>query len=121
MTLAKQIELGVVPTGTKLAPKPPGIKGWDQLTGTEKKVFAREMEVFAGYGEYCDHEIGRLVSAIEEMGELDNTLFLYFVGDNGASAEGGLSWLFNELTFFNGVNESIDTGQWNRRAYMAHE
>jgi arylsulfatase A-like enzyme len=109
LTLAKQIELGVVPKGTRLAPKPPGIKDWDTLSDTEKKVFARQMEVFAGYGEYCDHEIGRLVSAIEETGELDNTLFLYIVGDNGASAEGGLTGLFNEITFFNGVNESIET------------
>ena len=109
ITLAEQIELGVVPEGTKLAPKPPGIQDWDALTDTEKKVFAHQMEVFAGFGEYCDAEVGRLVASIEEMGELDNTLFLYIIGDNGASAEGGFSGLFNELTFFNGVNESIET------------
>jgi arylsulfatase len=108
ITLANQKKLGVVPQNTKLAPKPPGIKDWDQLTADEKKLFARQMEVFAGYGEYADHEIGRLVTAIEEMGQMDNTLFLYIVGDNGASAEGGFVGLFNEMTYFNGVRETVE-------------
>ena len=96
-TLKRQIDLGVVPAGTKLPPMPKDVKAWDKLTGDEKKVFARQMEVFAGYGEHTDHEIGRLISAIEEMGELDNTLFFYIIGDNGASAEGGLLGTFNEM------------------------
>ena len=66
------------------------------------------MEVFAGFGEHTDHEVGRLVSAIEEMGQLDNTLFLYILGDNGASAEGGMVGLFNEMNYFNGVEEKLD-------------
>jgi arylsulfatase len=90
-TLARQIALGVVPAGTKLAPKPEGIKDWDRLTADEKKLFARQMEVYAGFGEYCDHEIGRLIDAIAETGQLDNTLVLYILGDNGTSAEGGLA------------------------------
>jgi arylsulfatase A-like enzyme len=106
-TLARQIKLGVVPAGTKLAPKPEAIKDWTALTADEKKLFAREMEVFAGFGEYADTEIGRLIHAIEETGQLDNTLVFYIVGDNGASAEGGMIGLFNEMTYFNGVHETV--------------
>ena len=73
----------------------------------EKKLFARQMEVFAGFGEYADAEIGRLIQAIEDMGQLDNTLFFYIVGDNGASAEGGMNGMFNEMTYFNGVPETV--------------
>ena len=106
-TLARQIKLGVVPAGTKLAPKPAAIKDWDKLTADEKKLFTRQMEVFAGFGEYTDVEIGRLVDAIADMGQLDNTLIFYIVGDNGASAEGGMSGMFNEMTYFNGVVETV--------------
>jgi len=106
-TLARQIKLGVVPAGTKLAPKPEAIKDWEALSADEKKLFAREMEVFAGFGEYADTEIGRLIHAIEATGQLDNTLIFYIVGDNGASAEGGMVGLFNEMSYFNGVNETV--------------
>jgi arylsulfatase len=106
-TLARQIELGVVPPGTKLAPKPEDIKDWDALAADEKRLFARQMEVFAGFGEYADVEIGRLVQAIEGTGQMDNTLVFYIVGDNGTSAEGMMNGLFNELTYFNGVPETV--------------
>jgi arylsulfatase len=106
-TLARQIKLGVVPPDTKLAPKPDAIKDWAALSADEKKLFARQMEVFAGFGEYADAEIGRLIKAIEATGELDNTLIFYVVGDNGASAEGGMNGLFNEMTYFNGVRETV--------------
>jgi arylsulfatase len=106
-TLARQKGLGVVPAETKLAPKPEAIKDWAALSADEKKLFARQMEVFAGYGEYADTEIGRLVKSIEEIGQLDNTLIFYIVGDNGASAEGGMVGLYNEMTYFNGVHESV--------------
>jgi len=106
-TLARQIKLGVVPAGTKLPPKPAAIKDWDKLTADEKKLFTRQMEVFAGFGEYTDTEIGRLVDAIGDMNQLDNTLIFYIVGDNGASAEGGMAGLFNEMTYFNGVQETV--------------
>ena len=106
-TLARQIKLGVVPAGTKLAPKPEAIKDWATLSPDEKKLFARQMEVFAGFGEYADAEIGRLIRAIEATGQLDNTLIFYIVGDNGASAEGGMNGLFNEYTYFNGVHETV--------------
>jgi arylsulfatase A-like enzyme len=106
-TLERQISLGVVPAGTKLAPKPAAVKDWDLLSADEKKLFARQMEVFAGYGEYADAEIGRLVQAVEDLGLLENTLIFYEVGDNGASAEGTMNGLFNEMTYFNGVPETV--------------
>jgi arylsulfatase len=106
-TLARQIKLGVVPPGTRLARKPTAIKDWDKLTAAEKKLFAHQMEVFAAYGEYADSEIGRLISALKDQGQLDNTLIFYVLGDNGASAEGGMSGLFSEMTYFNGVTETV--------------
>ena len=105
-TLERQKKLGVVPPEAKLAPKPREIKDWDKLPADEKKLFARQMEVYAGFGEQTDHEVGRLVQAIEDLGEMDNTLFIYIAGDNGASAEGGMAGLFNESTYFNGVPEN---------------
>jgi len=107
-TLARQKALGVVPENTVLAPKPSAIKDWDKLTADEKKLFERQMEVFAGFAEHTDEQVGRLVAALEERGELDNTLFIYIVGDNGSSAEGGMIGMFNENTYFNGVQETID-------------
>jgi arylsulfatase A-like enzyme len=107
-TLARQKALGVVPPETQLAPKPEAIKDWDKLSADEKRLFARQMEVFAGFGEYGDTEIGRLVSKIKDLGQLDNTLIFYIIGDNGASAEGGMNGLFNEMTYFNGVPEPIE-------------
>ncbi len=106
-TLARQKALGVVPPDTALAPKPKAIKDWASLSGDEKRLFAREMEVFAGFGEYADSEIGRLISSIDELGQLDNTLVFYIIGDNGASAEGGENGLFNESTYFNRVTENV--------------
>ena len=106
-TLARQKKLGVVPADTKLAKKPEAIVDWATLTPDEKKLFARQMEVFAGFGEFADEEVGRLIQAVEETGELDNTLIFYIVGDNGASAEGGMIGLFNEATYFNGVHETV--------------
>jgi arylsulfatase len=106
-TLARQIKLGVVPPGAKLAPKPQAIKDWETLSADEKRLFARQMEVFAAFGEHTDHEIGRFVKAIEDLGVMDNTLFIYIAGDNGASAEGSMTGLFNETSFFNGVPEQL--------------
>ncbi len=106
-TLERQKRLGVVPQETKLAPKPAEIKDWAALSPDERKLFAHQMEVFAAYGEYADTEIGRLIEAIKATGQLDNTLVFYIVGDNGASAEGGMNGLFNEMTYFNAVPESV--------------
>ncbi len=107
-TLARQKRLGVVPADTKLAPKPAAIKDWATLTADEKKLFARQMEVFAGFGEYADTEVGRLIEAVVELDQLDDTLIFYIVGDNGASAEGGMVGLYNEATYFNGVHETVE-------------
>ncbi len=107
-TLARQIKLGVVPPGTKLAPKPDAIKDWDKLSDDEKKLFSRQMEIFAGFGEYTDTEIGRLIQAVEQTGQLANTLIIYIIGDNGTSAEGGMNGLFNEMTYFNGAHETVE-------------
>jgi len=106
-TLARQIALGVVPKGTKLASKPEAIKDWDTLSADEQKLFARQMEVYSAFGEYADHEIGRLFDAVGETGQLDNTLIFYILGDNGTSAEGGMSGMFSEMTYFNGVTETV--------------
>jgi arylsulfatase A-like enzyme len=73
-TLERQKKLGVVPPDTKLAPKPEAIKDWKALSADEKRLFARQMEVFAGFGEYSDTEIGRLIASIKDLGQLDNTL-----------------------------------------------
>jgi arylsulfatase len=107
-TLARQIGLGVVPPGTKLAPKPAAIKDWDKLTPDEKRLFARQAEVFAAFAEYTDHEVGRMLKAFADVGEADNTLVFYIAGDNGTSGEGGANGMFNEYTYFNGVNEKVE-------------
>ena len=107
-SLARQIRLGVVPPGTKLAPKPPAIKDWDTLSADEKRLFTRQAEVFAAFAEYTDHEIGRMLKAFEAVGEADNTLVFYIAGDNGTSGEGGQNGMFNEYTYFNGVQEKVE-------------
>jgi len=104
-----QKRLGVIPKDTKLAPWPKEhIKPWDQLTADEKKLFIRQVEVFAAYAAYSDHEIGRVVKAFEELGKLDNTLIIYINGDNGTSAEGGPIGTPNEVAFFNGVQVPVE-------------
>ena len=107
-TLERQKRLGVVPADTVLAPKPEFVRDWETLSPQEKKLYARQMEVFAGFAEQADSEVGRLVETLEEMGEADNTLFIYIAGDNGSSAEGGANGAFNEMTYFNGVAETVE-------------
>jgi arylsulfatase len=106
-TLARQIKLGIVPPGTKLAPKPAAIKDWDKLSADEKRLYIRQVEVFAAFLDYTDHEIGRMLRAVEETGQADNTLVFYIAGDNGTSGEGGANGMFNEYTYFNGVQEKV--------------
>ena len=106
-SLARQIAMGVVPAGTKLPPKPPTIKDWNQLSPDEQRLFARQAEVFAAFVEYTDHEIGRMLKAFEDVGQADNTLVFYIAGDNGTSGEGGQNGMFNEYTYFNGVQETV--------------
>lgn len=107
-TLAKQIELGIVPPGTKLAPKPEDIQDWDDLSPEQKKLFTRQVEVYAGFAAHTDHQIGRFVDALRDLGELDNTLFFFIAGDNGASAEGQMNGMFSEMTYFNAVPEKVE-------------
>jgi len=102
-TVARQKEMGIIPENAQLAPMPEDIKAWEALSDNERKLFALQMETFAGFAEHTDVEVGRLVGAIEEIGVLDNTLFIYIMGDNGASAEGGLQGTFNELISLNGI------------------
>jgi arylsulfatase len=103
---ANQKRLGVIPKDTRLAPWPKELlKPWDQLTADEKKLFIRQVEVFAAYAAYSDYEIGRVVKHFEDLGKLDNTLIIYINGDNGTSAEGGPLGTPNEVAFFNGLNK----------------
>ena len=101
---ANQKKLGVIPQDAQLTPWPDQyLKKWDTLTDDEKKLFERQMEVYAAYLAYTDHEIGRVIQTVEDMGKLDNTLIIYISGDNGGSAEGSPNGTPNEMTFFNGV------------------
>ncbi len=106
---ANQKRLGVIPEDAKLSPWPSDIlKPWDQTTDEEKKLFIRQVEVFAAYAAYTDHEIGRVIQAVDDMGKLDNTLIIYINGDNGTSAEGGPLGTPNEVAFFNGLTVPVD-------------
>lgn len=106
--LARQIEMGIVPKGTKLAPKPDAIPEWESLSADQKKLFTRQAEVFAGYLDMTDYEIGRLLGAVDETGQADNTMIIFVYGDNGTSAEGGANGMFSEMTYFNGVQETVE-------------
>jgi arylsulfatase len=108
-TLKRQIKLGVVPPDTKLTARPKEIAAWDSLSSDQKRLFARQMETFAGFAEHTDHEVGRLVQALNDMEILENTLFIYIVGDNGASAEGGPDGTYNEILALNGIVSNISS------------
>jgi len=104
-----QKKLGVIPANAKLTPWPEELlKEWDQLTADEKKLFLRQVDVFAAYVAYTDHEIGRVIQAVEDMGKLDNTLIIYIEGDNGTSAEGTMIGTPNEIAMFNGANPNVE-------------
>jgi arylsulfatase len=106
-TFARQKQLGVIPADSQLTPRPKEIPAWDSLTADEKRVYARMMEVYAGALAHADHEIGRVIDAVADMGELDNTLIIYIMGDNGASGEGTLQGTTNEVgEAANGVVET---------------
>ncbi|MGI9644808.1 MAG: arylsulfatase [Ilumatobacteraceae bacterium] len=105
--LANQIEIGIVPENTQLTERIPEIPAWDSLTDDERKLYARQMEVFAAQLEHVDHQIGRVVDCLERVGELDNTL-IFVTSDNGASGEGGLAGTFNETYVLNGLQTPFD-------------
>lgn len=108
---ANQKRLGIMPANAELTPWPDGqatyggakLPQWDSLSAVEKKLFIKQADVYGAYLAYADHEIGRVIQAVEDLGELDNTLIIYIGGDNGASAEGMLNGTPNEFTTFNGV------------------
>lgn len=104
-TLERQKKLGVVPPGTKLTVRSKGLPAWDTLNADQKRLYAHMMEVFAAYGAECDYEMGRIVDAVKQLPDADNTMIIYIVGDNGSSAEGGLEGSLSENMFFNGFPE----------------
>jgi arylsulfatase len=105
--IQRQKEMGIVPPETDLTARPPWIQEWEPLSADEKKLYSRMMEVFAGFISHTDHQIGRLIDYIEELGELDNTIIVA-ISDNGASAEGGPTGSMNEASFFNRMPENVD-------------
>ncbi len=104
---ANQKRLGIMPENAKLTPWPKGLPEWDALSFEEKKLFIKQADIYAAYLAYADNEIGRVIQAVDDLGELDNTLIIYIGGDNGASAEGMLNGTPNEFTTFNGVSVPV--------------
>jgi arylsulfatase len=102
---ANQKRLGVIPPNTQLTPWPDVLPKWDSLSAVKKKIVIRQADVFAAYTAYNDHEIGRIIQAVEDMGKLDNTLIIYINGDNGTSSEGSMTGTPNTMTVYNGVLE----------------
>lgn len=103
----RQKKLGVIPSDTKLTPRPAELPAWDSLSDDQKKVAARLMEVFAGFMAQTDHEIGRVVEALRHTGQLDNTMIIYIAGDNGASLEGNLTGTHNIMEQVNGIPPDV--------------
>jgi len=106
ITFARQQQLGVVPATAKLTPRPAGLPAWETLNAEQKRLYARMMEVFAGYGAHVDHEVGRVLDAVAKLPDAANTMIIYIVGDNGSSAEGGIEGSINENAFFNNISET---------------
>ena len=122
--LANQKRLGIVPSNTKLTERISQIKAWDSLSQEEKKLYARQMEVFAAQMEHVDHQIGRVVKELRRIGEMDNTL-IFVTADNGASGEGGLAGTFNETYVLNGLQTKLDANlrhytDWGRENTYPH-
>lgn len=109
VVLARQLELGVVPPGTRLTARPDAIPAWESFGADERRLFLRQAENFADFLEHTDHEVGRLVQSLEEMGRLENTLFVYILGDNGSSAEGSIRGTISELAAMQGIEPSIES------------
>src|SRR3954463_2069120 len=109
--IARQKELGVVPSDTELTARHDAIPAWEDMPDELKPVLARQMEVYAGFLEHTDHHVGRLVDALDDLGVLEDTLVYYIVGDNGASAEGTINGTFNEMFIFNGA-DALETPEY---------
>jgi arylsulfatase len=110
-TFARQKALGVIPADCLLSPRPKEVPGWDDMPEAFKPVLRRQMEVYAGFMEYTDHHVGRLIEMLEKLGIMDDTLVYYIIGDNGASAEGSINGCFNEMSYFNGL-QSFETPEY---------
>jgi hypothetical protein len=104
-TIERQKRLGIIPATTKLTERSAGLPAWGSLNADQKRLYAGMMEVFAAYGAECDYEMGRIIDAVKQLPDADNTIFIYMAGDNGSSAEGGLEGSVNENIFFNGITE----------------
>jgi arylsulfatase len=105
---ARQKEMGVIPADTELTPRPDWVPEWDSLTNEQKELYTALFENFAGFFAFTDHEVGRLLDAIYQLPDADNTLILYITGDNGASAEGGMDGTLNEIKALNGIPTTIE-------------
>src|SRR6516225_5396549 len=105
-TYQRQLKLGVMPPDTKLTPRPAQIPAWDSLSADQKRVATRLMETFAAYTAQTDFEVGRVLDALDAVGQADNTLVIWEIGDNGSSMEGTLNGCFNEMSSLNGVPEA---------------
>lgn len=105
---ANQLKMGIIPEGTALTERPEQIPSWDSQPAEHQRLFARQAENFADFLEHADHEIGRVVDAFEEVGQLDNTIVIYILGDNGSSGEGSLVGTPNELMSLNGQQPTMD-------------
>jgi arylsulfatase len=110
-TFARQKALGIIPADCQLTARPPEVPGWDEMPEDLKPVLRREMEVYAGFLEYTDHHVGRLLDGLEKLQIADNTLIYYIIGDNGASAEGSINGCFNEMSYFNQL-QSLETAEY---------
>jgi arylsulfatase len=110
-TFARQKKLGVIPADCELTPRPKDVPGWDDMPEEFKPVLRRQMEVYAGFLEFTDYHVGRLIETLDRMGLTDDTLIYYIIGDNGASAEGSFNGCYNEMSYFNGL-QSLETAEY---------
>lgn len=125
LTFARQKKLGIIPENTQLTPRPEQLPAWDSYDAQAHKLMERQMETYAGFAEYADIEVGRVIDVIEKTGELENTLVIYIFGDNGSSAEGSLVGSANELLNLNGINPTIEMSmkfydQWGSPSTSPH-
>jgi arylsulfatase len=124
-TFERQKRMGIIPADSKISPRPKEIPAWSSFSAKEHRLFARQMEVFAGFAEHTDHEIGRIVDFLEKIGKLDNTIIIYIAGDNGSSAEGGEHGTANETAALNMSPGTIDQmialyDEWGGPNTLAH-
>ena len=110
-TIARQKELGVIPADCQLTARHKEIPAWDEMPEAFKPLLRHEMEVYAGFLEYTDHHVGRMLDGLKKLGIFDDTLVYYIIGDNGASAEGGINGCFNEMSYFNGL-QALETPEY---------